>query len=436
MCIEGGGAYFSSGTVMMGSANRRALLSLCAGALTSLVACSKSEDAGKKGLEPAKAVRAARAEVRPLERLVIATGSLAAHEQATLSVKVPGRVESVAVDLGSVVGKGDLIAQLEQIDYELRQKQASAAVSQARARIGLPLEGTDDTVAEQEASIVKQARAVLEEARKNRERVVSLSREGISSKSELDTVEAAYAVALNRYENSLEEARTLLAVLTQRRIEFEIAKQALRETTITAPFDGSIQERTATAGEYVQAGAPIATLVQTDPLRLRLEVPERQSIFVRTGQTVRVLVEGDVNQYTGSIARLSPALDEANRMLVVEADVKNRGSLRPGLFVRAHIVTDDRDPGLTVPSAALVTFAGLEKVFIVQEGKAAERTVTTGRSGSGWVEIKSGVRAGDLVVLEPGSLRGGQAVTATVEHVAETTDADGEEQEDVSGGGP
>jgi RND family efflux transporter MFP subunit len=404
--------------------------------IVALVACSKRHDISKRAAEAAKPVQVVRAEIRPLERIVIATGSLAAHEQATLSVKVPGRVESVAVDLGSAVNKGDLIAQLEQIDYELRQKQAAAALSQARARLGLPLEGTDDTVVEEQASLVKQARAVLEEARKNRERVVNLSKEGISSKSELDTVEAAYGVALNRYETALEEARMLLAVLTQRRIEFEISKQALRDTTIVAPFDGAIQERSASAGEYVQVGAPIATLVQTDPLRLRVEVPERQSIFVRTGQTVRVLVEGDTNQYTGRIARLSPALDEVNRMLVVEADVPNRGSLRPGLFVRAHIVTNDRDPGLTIPSAALVTFAGLEKVFIAQDGKAAERTVTTGRSGADWIEIKTGIKPGDLVVIDPGNLRTGQQVAPKLEpRVLESTEANPND-DPVPAGGP
>jgi hypothetical protein len=181
--------------------------------------------------------------MRPLERVVIATGSIAAHEQATLSVKVPGRIQSMAVDLGSAVRQGDLIAQLEQIDYELRQKQAAAALAQARARVGLPLEGTDENVDVEQTSSAKQAKAVLDEATKNRERVLNLSQEGISSKSEVDTVEAAYRVALNRYETAREEARTLLAVMAQRRIEYEIAVQALRDTTITAPFDGSIQNR-------------------------------------------------------------------------------------------------------------------------------------------------------------------------------------------------
>lgn len=384
-------------------------------AAAALASCSKPADGARKnGTPPPRAVNVARAEIRQLERIVVATGSLTAHEKASLSVKVPGRVQSVAVDLGSPVKTGDLILQLEQIDYELRQKQAAAALAQARARVGLSLEGTDDTLAPELTSAGKQAKAVLEEATKNRERVLNLAKEGISSKSEVDTVDAAFTVALNRYEAALEDSRTLLAVLNQRRIEFEMAKQALRDTTIVAPFDGSIQERVATAGEYLQVGAPVASLVQTDPLRLHLEVPERQSIYVRTGQTVRILVEGDTNAYSGKIARLSPALDEQNRMLVVEADVRNRGSLRAGLFVRAHIVTTDRDPGLTIPPAALITFAGLEKIFIVRDGKAAERNVATGRSGPDWIEIKGGVKPGDFVVLNPGSLRAGERVVANV----------------------
>jgi RND family efflux transporter MFP subunit len=413
--------------------------SFAVGCAVVLVSCSRKPAENAKTAEPTRQVKVARAETRPLERVVIATGSLAAHEQATLSVKVPGRIQGMAVDLGSPVNQGDLIAQLEQIDYELRQKQAAAALAQARARVGLPLEGTDDNVEVEQTSLVKQAKAVLDEATKNRERVLNLSKEGISSKSEDDTVEAAYRVALNRYETAIEEARTLLAVMSQRRIEYEIATQALRDTTITAPFAGVIQSRAANMGEYVEAGAPIATLVKSDPLRLRLEVPERQSIHVRTGQTVRVIVEGDTNLYTGRLERLSPALTEDNRMLIVEADVPNRGSLRPGLFVRAHIVTTAQDPGLTVPAAALLTFAGIEKVFVVVDGKAAERNVMSGRTGPDWIEIKNGVKAGELVVIEPGNLRAGQPVNAVLENrpqrFTETMPGPSEEYGESTGGG-
>jgi multidrug efflux pump subunit AcrA (membrane-fusion protein) len=199
------------------------------------VGCSRKPAGEAKTVEVQREVKVARAEMRPLERVVIATGSLAPNEQATLSVKVPGRIESMAVDLGSSVRQGDLIAQLERIDYELKQKQAAAALAQARARVGLPLEGTDESVEVDQTSSAKQAKAVLDEMTKNRERVLNLSKEGISSKSEVDTVEAAYRVALNRYETAREEGRTLLAVMTQRRIEYEMATQALRDTTIVAP---------------------------------------------------------------------------------------------------------------------------------------------------------------------------------------------------------
>ena len=174
-------------------------------------------------------------------------------------------------------------------------------------------------------------------------------------------------------------------------------------------------------------------------MRLRLEVPERQSIHVRTGQTVRVLVEGDTNLYTGRLERLSPALTEDNRMLMVEADVPNRGSLRPGLFVRAHIVTTAQDPGLTVPAVALVNFAGIEKVFVVVDGKATERNVNSGRTGPDWIEIRNGIKAGDLVVLDPGNLRAGQAVNPVVEsppqRFTETKPTAAEEFGESSGSG-
>jgi multidrug efflux pump subunit AcrA (membrane-fusion protein) len=98
-------------------------------------------------------------------------------------------------------------------------------------------------------------------------------------------------------------------------------------------------------------------------------------------------------------------------MLLAEADVRNDGSLRPGLFARAQIVTRENDEGLCVPANTLIVFAGLEKVVTIQDGKALEKTVTTGRRGSGWVEIIAGLKAGEAVVVEPGNLRTGEAVT-------------------------
>jgi multidrug efflux pump subunit AcrA (membrane-fusion protein) len=94
--------------------------------------------------------------------------------------------------------------------------------------------------------------------------------------------------------------------------------------------------------------------------------------------------------------------------------VPNPGSLlRPGQFVRAQIITDERDRGITVPPNALITFAGLEKVVVVQDGKVLEKTVATGRRVGTWIEIVVGLKAGEEVVLEPGSLRTGEPVVVT-----------------------
>ena len=330
-----------------------------------------------------------------------------------LSAKVAGRLLTLPVDLGDVVRQGDLLAQVEPTDYELGLQQSEAALAQARTAVGLRPEGEDDHIAADQVSSVKQAKAVLDEATQNRARVKSLSQSGIASQSELDTVEAAYRVAVSRYDTALEEARTRIAAVAQRRAEYEMARKQLADASVRAPFDGSVQSRPAHLGEYVAPGTPILELVKTNPLRLRLQVPERESTLVRTGQVVHLFVEGDTNAYAGQIARLSPALDEQSRMLFVEADVPARGSLRPGLFARAHIVVDERQQGLCVPANALITFAGIEKVVVVQAGNALEKVVVTGRRGPDWVEIVSGLSSGEQVVLDPGGLRTGQPISLT-----------------------
>jgi RND family efflux transporter MFP subunit len=146
-------------------------------------------------------------------------------------------------------------------------------------------------------------------------------------------------------------------------------------------------------------------------LRLRVDIPEREAHSVRTGQSVRVTVEGDAESYLGYVKRLSPTISEQSRALAVEADVRNNGRLRPGAFVRAEIVTDQTSSAVTVPPGAVVTFAGIDKVIMIENGKAVEKTITTGRRGPDWIEIKAGVNVGQSVILDPGNLQAGQNVT-------------------------
>ena len=346
----------------------------------------------------------------PFGETVTANGTLAAFDQTTASLKVPGRLRTISVDLGSVVARGQVIAQLEPEDYQLRVQQSEAALAQARARLGLTPDGTDDKVDPEQTATVRQARAVLDEARFNRERAAKLLEQGVVAKADFDTANSTFKVAQGRYQDAYEEVRNRQGILAQRRSEVALARQQLKDTAVYAPLDGIVQEKRASVGEYLAAGAPVVNIVRMDPLRLRAEVPERDAHNIHMGQNVRVTVEGDASAYTGQIMRLSPVIAEQNRMLMVEADVRNNGKLRPGSFAHAEIVTNDSKMAVTVPNKAIVTFAGIEKVIVVQNGKALEKPITSGRRSGDFTEIIAGVNVGEHVIVDPGNLQSGQDV--------------------------
>lgn len=384
------------------------LLVLCAACKSDYPAGQKQGRAGDA--KTARQVKTARVEQTPFGQAVTVNGTLAAYDETVAGVKVPGRLRTITVDLGSYVRRGQVIAQVEPQDYNLRVQQAEASLAQARARVGLSPDGKDDKVTPEQTGTVRQARAVLDEARLARDRGARLVEQGIIARSEFDALDATYKVALSRYQDAFEEIRNRQGLVAQRRSELAIARQQLADTSVYAPIDGIVQEKRASVGEYLAAGAPVVNIVKMDPLRLRAEVPEREAVNVRSGQSVRVTVEGDSSAYLGQIMRLSPVIAQQTRMLLVEADVRNSGRLRPGAFARAEIVTDDAKMAVTVPTNSIVTFAGIEKVIVVENGKALEKPVTTGRRSGEWTEIVAGVNVGDQVVVEPGNLQSGQAV--------------------------
>jgi membrane fusion protein, multidrug efflux system len=347
-------------------------------------------------------------------RGTVVTGTLAAEDQVVLSFKVNGRLSEIAVDLGSRVHKGQIIAQLDSTDFRLRVRQAEAALQQGRARLGLSPDGADDRVDPEHTPLVRQAHAMLDEARRSRDRMVTLWERQLIARAELDAATATLQVAEGRYEDAIEEVRNRQAVLAERRSELAIARQQLLDSELKVPLDGAVRQRHASAGEYLAAGSPIVTVVRIHPLRLRLAVPERVAADVRIGQLVNVKVEGDHAVYRGQVARLSPAISEEDRTLLVEAEVPNEhGQLRPGAFAEAEIVTAAEERAVFVPASSIVTFAGIEKVMTVRDGLSVETRVQTGRRIEDRVEVVEGLKPEELVVVEPGNLVGGQPVTVS-----------------------
>jgi RND family efflux transporter MFP subunit len=398
--------------------SRLARIALLALLVFGALACKSDYPSSGKAASPdgkaqPRQVRTVKVTEMPIGQTVTVNGTLAAYDRTTVGIKVPGRLQTISIDLGTVVHKGQAIAQVEQQDYKLRVQQAEASLSQARARLGLSPDGSSDRVTAEETGTVRQARAVLEDAKSKRDRAAKLIQQGIIPRAEFDTVDSDYKVALSRYQDALEEIRNRQGLLAQRRSEVALAKQQLADTIVYAPMEGVVQEKKASVGEYLAAGAPVVDIVRIDPLRLRVDVPEREAHSIRNGQSVRVTVEGDAESYLGYVKRLSPTISEQNRVLAVEADVRNNGRLRPGAFVRAEIVTDQTSTAVTVPPGAVVTFAGIDKVILIENGKAVEKTITTGRRGPDWIEIKAGVNVGQSVILDPGNLQAGQNVMAS-----------------------
>jgi RND family efflux transporter MFP subunit len=394
-----------------------ALAQLGCDAKTSAPAAAPAKDAsgtGKQAPAP-RQVRLVPAQQEVTDRRVSATGTLAADEQVVLGTKVPGRVVELRVDLGSPVRRGGVVARLDQTDAKLRIDQARAALQQARVRLGLPADGsTDDRVDVEKTAVVRQARAVLEEAQLTRQRLQQLWERELVARSQLDAAVSALGVAEGRYQDAVEEARNRQAVLLERRSEVAQAQQLLADTQIVSPVDGAISARPASVGEYLSPGAPVATVVKIHPLRLRVAVPERDSIGVSVGQTVVVTVEGVAGEHRGRVARISPAIAEQSRTLMVEAEVPNTaGALRPGAFAKVDIVVADDVKIVTVPAKAVVTFAGVEKVLTVDKDRTVEVRIQTGRRRGDRVEVLSGLKPETQVVAEPGNLTGGQPVTVT-----------------------
>lgn len=389
----------------------RSVIMVAIGAL-GLAACGDPPaTAVNQSDNPARQVRVAPAAETEAARVVSANGTLAADDQVVLGTKVIGRLSEISVDLGSRVKQGQAIARVDPSDYRLRVDQAEAALQQARVRLGLAPTGNTDQVDIEQTALVRQAAAVLKEATLNHDRMVELWDRKLIARAELDTAVSQLTVADGRYQDALEEARNRQAVLMQRRSELEIARQQLAETVIVSPIDGAVRERQASIGQYLPAGAPVVTLVRTDPLRLRLAVPEREAALVRTGQSVNLTVEGDPNKYQGRVARVSPVIAEDSRTLMIEAEVPNgQNALRPGSFAKADIVIESGQRVVTVPFDAIVTFAGIEKVLTVADNMAVEKRVRTGRRIDDRVEITEGIAAGDEVVVRPGNLVAGEPV--------------------------
>ena len=371
-----------------------ALLASCTGPYSGQPVAAKEQ-------QPALKVKTERVTVTNIPEIVTANGELFAEEQATVTLKVPGRVLRLLVDLGTQVAAGQVIAELDPQDQSLRVKQTEAAMEQTRARLGISGRKGDD-IKPEDTAMVQEAEAQVKEARFIFDTTSRLQKEGVVSKIDLEKAQVRRMASEAHRQTVIEGVIQLRAQLVERQAELAMARQYMDDLIIRAPFPGAVTKRLTSIGEYLPANAPVATLVRQNPVRIRLEVPERLAPKIRAGQRIDISLGGGAVRRSGRVVRLSPAIEAQNRSLLLEGELPNAdGALRPGTFVEATIIVNPNAEGIAAPANAMISFAGTERMFVVKDGKLDERLIRTARRLPGErIEVVEGLKSGDTLVLD------------------------------------
>lgn len=391
-----------------------ALALLLAASVVFAVSCGGSKaNVRKEETGPAPVaveVTTAAAITREVPGFFEATGSLAGDQQTDVAPQTSGKVVGLGVDIGSHVKRGQMLVKLDDAELKLRVDQALAQVEQAKAalrqaeeKIGLrPGQAFDpNKVAE-----VAAARVTFELADKNLQRAEKLIESGDVSRSFYDEQRAKRDQLKEQYEAALAQARQNYAGVAVARTnvsnaeaQLALARKSLSYSVIFSPIDGFVAERVADLGEYVSPQQKVATIVKTNPLRMRIDIPEQAIQEIQVGQSVSITTSAwPDRQFTGRIARIAPSVSATSRTLTVEAEVENGGgALKPGQFATVRIMQPRPAPVVFVPARAVVSEAGVSRVFVIKDGHAEQRVVQTGQTESDLIQVKAGVSNGEQV---------------------------------------
>jgi RND family efflux transporter MFP subunit len=387
---------------------RRPGIVLSIAALSSLIACScgksgKATAEGSSGQDKALSVKIVPVESREVRRTVESVGSLFAYDEVAVSAEVEGRAEKVLVDVGDHVAKGDVLVQILPTEFELAVDQQQALLDQAKAKLGLA-DAEQELGDPSQAASVKKAAADLANAEQKYRRTKSLMEQGVMSQQAFDQDEANYNAAKAVYDLAVQDVRNLQAAIKQQRATTDLAKKKLRDTNIRAPFDGYIKDRFVTVGQFLKVtmtATPVMTIVNINPMRVRLKVPERMAAWVPVGQPVTVSVEAYSDRtFNGKIWRINPSVDPQTRTFDVEALIENHERLlKPGFFANATIMSTKLERVVVIPRRAVNYAYGIYKVYAVNGTKLKETEIKVGDQTGEDLEVVEGVRPGERLAV-------------------------------------
>jgi membrane fusion protein (multidrug efflux system) len=331
-------------------------------AFATAVSCSKAPgNRHAPASDPAVPVTVGTVTAVPVDRTLPVVGTLYAKDEATVAAEVEGRVERTLVDFGDRVTSGQLLAEIDTQSYGALARQADANVARARAAAA--------------------------NAEQNLRRLQELQKEKIASASELD--------------QALAEAEKARAEVKAAEAAAAIADLNLERSKVKAPFDAAVAERVASAGDFMRVGSPLFRVVNDGVLKFIFQVPEAYAGQVQKDQPVTFSVYAWPEQpFEGKVYLISPQVSTTTRAFNVGALVQNPDrQLKANTAASGELVLARAVPTLMVPLDAVVVFAGVTKVFVLESGVARSRAVEAGRVRGDQQEILSGLKAGDAVVV-------------------------------------
>jgi RND family efflux transporter MFP subunit len=350
----------------------------------------------------------------PLQRDLTLSSELVPFQEIDVYAKESGFVQKLDVDYGTRVKKGQLMAVLEIPELKALLQQDQATIENMAEQV---------THAKHELSRVEAQHTVVDLQYK-RLSTVAESKPGLVAQQEVDDWQGkdlALESQVEASKSALDSAQSQLAETKAKLVH----DQALYDySRITAPFEGVVTQRYANYGTLMQAGTssstnvlPLVRLSQDDLFRLVIPVPESYVKYIRIGDPVEVQVPTLNRTFPGKVARFSVDVKEDTRTMHTEVDVPNPNRLLiPGMYAEATLTLERRNNALAVPLQALSQESNGPAVYVVNSaGRVEIRPVTTGMQTASFVEVLSGVAAGDQVIISDRSgLKAGEQVRPQV----------------------
>ena len=326
-----------------------------------------------------------------------ATGTVRARTTGTISSKVMGYVQQVSAQVGDHVREGQALITLDARDLDANLRRAEAG----RAEVESAIPELENATAA--------AKANLDLALSTFKRMEELAGKKSISNQELDEASGKLKAAQANYDMVRSRRAQLTSKMATVDQEIRAAGIMRDYAKLAAPFSGVVITRTVEPGNLATPGVPLLTLEQDGLYRLEASVDESKMAAVRVGQAVEAVLEAD-RKLNARVAEIVPSVDAASRTYIVKLDLPATPQLRTGMFGRA-IFPLGTQKIVAIPQGALLERGQLQSVYVVENGVARTRLVTTGRRTAGAVEILSGLNAGEKVVMPvPSGLQDGARV--------------------------